>query len=175
MTTSHVALLLGAVVSTAIVGVHFAAGGVSRPGSETPHELFARGDCDDCHADDSDVADAPPPYHDAPNWLAAHGRADVARPARCLSCHGADTCRACHAQRPASHTPGFVEPRGGDADTDRHAELASDHPSSCAICHGPLAAPVAPCTGCHLVREIRPWARDAAIALAPWGEIGAPR
>jgi hypothetical protein len=111
---------------------------------------------------------AAPASQAAPNFLAAHGRQALRKPASCASCHTQPSCITCHIgasipkpvaamhqpepgraagaqvrrRAPASHVAGFRE---------GHGREASAAPRSCATCHMPSE-----CLSCHRVEQSQP-------------------
>lgn len=94
--------------------------------------------CDECHQ-------VMRPHDHTVLWREYdHGSEAIVDGARCVTCHVADQCTACHQRRPRSH----VGPSRAFAMRD-HGDLARQNPRSCVTCHQPETS----CTGagCHPV------------------------
>lgn len=72
-----------------------------------------------------------------------HGSEAIVDGARCVTCHVADQCSACHQRRPRSHTgpPGQFGAR-------EHGDLARQNPRACVTCHDPTTTCMG--AGCHV-------------------------
>ncbi|MBI2378184.1 MAG: hypothetical protein HYV07_29555 [Deltaproteobacteria bacterium] len=163
--SSHVALRL----VLALVGCLVAAGLVRRlalAGADSPHERWVRGECASCHESDRR---ADPEFHDERFKSLDHGR--IARsgrpgtdPTGCGTCHEPKECIKCHAQRPSSHVPSFLDPGLSRAGSGLHGLLGRLDPGRCAFCHRDTSA----CAVCHDGAELRRLREAAVGTLAPF-------
>lgn len=80
----------------------------------------------------------PPDWAGAPGALQGHARSAQRNIDACVSCHGEDTCLACHATTSAA-TPGLdVSPHGaGFANSARCTALEARNRRACLKCHAP--------------------------------------
>ena len=168
---------VGLFLLSLIVGNSLLTGNHAQPRAvgADPHTRWRRGECTECHrpldtlASSSAPASAPPRYHREDGWALTHGRRSDAQPAKCLTCHGKQVCKACHDRAPSSHVTDFKTPRGRNSASVAHAVLARIRPSACLICHGRFADQ---CTGCHSIKSLEEWSQVAYSTLEPWRSAG---
>ena len=80
----------------------------------------------------------PDDWSGAPGALQGHAMAAQRNIATCASCHGEDTCLACHATTSAAQPGLDVSPHGGGfADSARCTSLESHNRRVCLKCHAP--------------------------------------
>jgi Cytochrome c7 and related cytochrome c len=132
------------------------------PATETPtsHTMAFRRDhateaadarrCSSCHGFMSGAPDAAcdechqvmrPRDHNLAWREVDHGAHAIVERDRCATCHVADSCSACHSQRPRSHGP------TRSFGTDEHGDLARQDPGKCLTCH--QMATDCTTAGCH--------------------------
>lgn len=95
---------------------------------------------------------APPPSHEAPNFVAVHGRDAQRNTQSCATCHTQPSCTTCHVtpapprQVNAMHQPGPGRAAGASTErrppashtrafTEGHGPEATAAPRACATCH----------------------------------------
>lgn len=95
---------------------------------------------------------APPPSHEAPNFVAVHGQDARQNPQSCATCHTQPSCTTCHIapspprQVNAMHRPGAGRAAGASTErrppashtrafTEGHGAEATAAPRACATCH----------------------------------------
>ncbi len=149
-------------LATAMLAASLLTQGQCVDNDEPTHEQWTEGDCASCHEDD------PPSYHADGQWTVVHGRSEHARVDDCASCHETKECADCHARKPASHTPGFLQPAAHGPERQLHAALGRLRPSACGACHQSLALE---CTTCHAADEVWPWQTDANERLLRWAPM----
>lgn len=122
--------------------------------------------CDDCHdvtqGLEIEVRQASRVEKDfihPADFLTRHAMEAASEPARCLTCHRAETCDSCHIERGISaaradainpHPPGWVGP--DSSRPNHHGYAARREIVSCAGCHD--QGPLTNCITCHKVGGI---------------------